>query len=355
MAESHTPVPAAMDPDGRGPAEFETWWSRFRVGVARFRTRFGPDPDTILLNTRNRPERLLWPSLMHLCDWSLSDYGFHGDPSRQPRTVFVKPRHRYLRAFFTRYLPRIATGTRFVLITGSGDLTVPRQVDRRFESFEGTDLAAWFAALRADPRLVRWYGDNVDLEGAGIEPIPCGAAGPWGGCPSWRIADYLRPVRLDDRPLRATCLQRVRQGPQWELRRRVAGLATTRWRGIVDVLDPVPVGEFFATVRRYPFTICASGGGLDPSPKAWAAMLAGSIPIIERNPMAAAYRELPVAVVDSWSEGCITRERLEAWRSELAPHYEDAGLRRQVLARMSMGHWWRKVRADLGDDGGSRG
>lgn len=317
-----------------------------RVAWMRRWLRPGIGLDRVFMNTRMLRDDLGAPCLAHLCDWSITDVGFHGNVRRQPRTVFVRARFAYLKTFFTEYLPRIEAGTRFVFVTGSDDHTVPRQTDLRYGSFENNEYQAWFEALRRDPRLIRWYADNVDTELEGLIPIPCGTAGKYGCAPSIFIPRDKQPIRLRSRPLRALCTHRVRKGPQWEKRRLVTALAAEHWRELVDVEESIPGESFHATLARYPFTICVTGGGLDAAPKAWVAMLAGSIPIIERNAMAPAYADFPVAYVDDWTANSITREKLEGWIDTLAPFYERPDQRRRVLHQLSLGHWWRKIRND---------
>jgi hypothetical protein len=41
--------------------------------------------------------------------------------------------------------------------------------------------------------------------------------------------------------------------------------------------------DFLQMMANVPFVACPHGGGIDPSPKAWEALLVGSIPIIQRG------------------------------------------------------------------------
>lgn len=234
---------------------------------------------------------------------------------------------------------------RFVLVTGAADHTLPHQTDLRYGPFRGTVHAERFASLRSDPRVIAWYGDNVDADDAGIVPIPCGSAGRYGCGPSGGLRRHRHPVPIGDRPLRALCTHRIRPGPQWDKRRTVSALAVDAWRDFVDVDESIPCDRFFETLGRYAFTLCVTGGGLDASPKAWMAILAGSIPVIERNAMAAAYEELPVVVIDSWEAGSLDPGAMAAWRERLRPHFEDPTLRAKVVERLGVGFWWRLIRA----------
>ena len=55
-------------------------------------------------------------------------------------------------------------------------------------------------------------------------------------------------------------------------------------------------------LSRYNFTICVHGGGIDPSPRAWEAIMRGSIPIIRESPVAEAYRMLPVVIIPTFDD-----------------------------------------------------
>lgn len=58
-------------------------------------------------------------------------------------------------------------------------------------------------------------------------------------------------------------------------------------------------------LSNYPFfhfIACIHGGGIDPSPKAWEALMVGTIPIIQHSTLDDAYSRLPVMFVHDWSE-----------------------------------------------------
>jgi len=58
--------------------------------------------------------------------------------------------------------------------------------------------------------------------------------------------------------------------------------------------------EFLRMAADAPFVACPHGGGVDPSPKAWEALLLGSVPIVQRGFVDDAYARFPVAFVDRW-------------------------------------------------------
>ena len=291
------------------------------------------------------------------CDWVvLSD-------TRPPHALLVErvatvaPRHVFLslrapfaalRFFCEEVLPRIPAP--FVLVSGSEDVTVPTQTDRRWRPFDAVERAM-IAGLLADPRLLRWFAENLDdATHPRLAPLPVGLVWPDGppDPPSDPPPDPPILPPLGPRPLRILCAHRRREGPQWELRRRVDALARGPWAGFTCRLeDEVSEADFLTSVQAHSFVLCVEGGGLDPSPKAWTALLHGAIPIIRDSPVAAAYRLLPVAVVPDWEAGAITLQALADWKAALLPQFDTAAGRAELLRRLGLEFWWQRIEASL--------
>ena len=101
--------------------------------------------------------------------------------------------------------------------------------------------------------------------------------------------------------------------------------------------------QFLVEVSQVPFILCTHGGGLDPSPKAFEAILVGTIPIVQHSTLDDAYRHLPVVFVDS-TVGLLqnnnTLELLGKWLIELSPYYEEGSeLRLKVINRLTSAYW----------------
>jgi hypothetical protein len=108
-------------------------------------------------------------------------------------------------------------------------------------------------------------------------------------------------------------------------------------------------GDFFSKIKGYPFLICNHGGGIDPSPKSWTAILAGVIPIMEHFPGDSIYDDLPVVFIDNWEPDQITPSKLTAWRENLLPYFTDPEKRAKVLDKLMTKYWWDKVMKTLED------
>lgn len=180
---------------------------------------------------------------------------------------------------------------------------------------------------------------------AGVTPIPLGWINSDGHDIYQQTITEAAPIAIWERPLRALCAHHIREGHQWDIRKQVTLLAKDNWCDFVDVHEHIPYDDFFPTLKDYPFVICVGGGGLDPSPKAWSALLAGSIPIIEWNPTTAGCGDLPVAYVDNWEAQSLDPARPQASLDQLHPHFEDPAKRCAVLKTMSMASWLRRIRA----------
>lgn len=295
--------------------------------------------DSIL---RTRMKGPIAPTLSHWMDWSITRYGFSGDIKQQPDMIFVKGDPIRLAVFFKDYLPLVHKTTRFILVTGDADGTVPNQVDRRAPSHAENGLQAPIRTLLNDDRLIHWYAENLDEVHPKMSPVPLGYIGS-NGDKLYRALLSGDVTSIRQKKLKVFCAHRVRDGEQWRKRKAVTQLATNQWTEFVDYFESIPGDRFLDTLKTYPFVLCVGGGGLDPSPKAWVTLLAGSIPIVERNPTTQGYEELPVILVDEWSEGALTQEKLSEWLEQLAPYFEDPIKRQRVLKRMSMGHWYRKI------------
>jgi hypothetical protein len=266
-----------------------------------------------------------------------------------PRHVFLSLRAPFaaLAFFLAEVLPQIPGP--FVLVSGSEDATVPRQTDRRWRPFDAAERAG-IAALLEDARLIRWFAENLDEDHPRLVPLPLGLVWPEGPPAGAWPPGPVPP--LGPRPLRVFCAQRMRAGPQWEARRQAAALARGPWAGFVTQAEvELSEAEFLAGCAQHSFVLCVEGGGLDPSPKAWTALLCGAIPIIRHSPVAAAYRALPVAVVPGWSAGALDAARLAGWKAALAPEFDDPARRAAVLARLRLDHWWGRIAAAGPSDG----
>ena len=261
----------------------------------------------------------------------------------QPKTVYLSFRWQRaaLRFFVETVLPQI--GHPFILVSGSEDVTIPNQIDHRMPQFSPQDRDDVKTILDS-PYLSAWVAENLDDDShPKLHPLPLGLV--HNEKPFIReLVSVPESPALSARPLAALCGHRVRSGPQWDARRQVTELVQSDWSEWCTLLESdVSEHAFSELIEGHSFVICVEGGGIDPSPKAWLTLLHGAIPIIRKSALSKAYAHLPVVFVDDWSSDAVSFEKLGRWKQQYAPFFDQAGLRRSVLKRLSSDYWWSYV------------
>ncbi|WP_146592013.1 hypothetical protein [Puniceibacterium confluentis] len=264
-------------------------------------------------------------------------------PTDRPRHIFLSLRNAFaaLQVFATEILPGLRAP--FVLVSGSEDVTLPQQCDRRWRAYDAAEQRH-IRTILDHPLLACWFAENLAEDSdPRFVPLPTGMVYQ-GGAPA--APPPVQPPPLGGRPLRVLVGHRVRPGPQWELRRAVTRRAEHDWAAFCTVpRSELSEAEFSGLMQAHAFVLCAEGGGVDPSPKAWQAMLHGAIPIIRRTGTYRAYAQLPVAFVDNWQADSLTPERLVAWQRTLGFYQDMPHLRARTLERLGLNYWWGQIAA----------
>jgi hypothetical protein len=283
------------------------------------------------------------------CDWViLSDHRrpkihFHQNiKTEQPRHIFLSMRYGYraIHYFARMVLPQI--NSNFILITGSEDMTLPNQCDRRKRPFNKLERS-YIEEILTHPKLIHWFCENLDDDSHPLmSPIPIGfifKSGP-------KAISIPDSPSLKQRPLRVLCAHRIRKGPQWEPRRQVTRLGLSDWsRWCTVIEDEISENEYMKLLREHRFVLCVEGGGVDPSPKAWHTLLNGAIPIIRSASLKRAYQELPVAFITDWQSQYISEEILQKWSDQLSPQFEDKSANGLLMKKLGIDFWWDKIKS----------
>lgn len=276
------------------------------------------------------------------CDWALLVPCLFGNVTKAPRTIFV---HTLMLPHFVEstlnFLPN--KSWEFVVISGGHDLTIPQlSLDARYHNlrgFGGNGGGSYFTRLINHPQVVHWFAENRDIYHPKLSALPSGGDSERpDDFSSFPPADSLLP--LEQRPLMILNSDRIRSGTgQWQKRLEVA----QKCRNNTFCLQPnkensgegIGLKDFLRHLGSVAFVACVQGGGVDPSPKAWEAIMCGTIPIMEKRMVEDAYERFPVAFVNSWNElldDPNLGEILEYWRDRLAPYYlQGSELRKQTL------------------------
>ena len=286
-----------------------------------------------------------------LCDWALLVPCLYGTFDRPPRTVFVH--HFMLQHFINLILPYMPKAFEFVLVSSGTDLTIPTSMgDIRFTPLRGfsnnslDEGGPHWQLLTSHPQIMHWYCENHDLTHPRVSTLPTGIVRNIKGMDPLEHSGQPSPMK--SRPLRFLVAHRLRSmRGQWELRKNVS-VACLRMQLTHDLCmyprRPVSMDNrkginkelYIKLITSVPFVLCVHGGGLDPSPKAWEAIMLGTIPIIQHSTLDDAYEQLPVVFVRSWQvlfEGNLTaiKSRLQGIVEALSPYYDDPIFRRPVV------------------------
>ncbi len=284
------------------------------------------------------------------------------DDLRKVRTIFV---HTYMLShFYESTLTFMPRDVRFILYTGGTDMTIPTgSGDARFgfPRWFGSHGQGWEAMI-TDDRIVHWYAENHDMPHPKITTLPTGFTEDvyYKSLPAGKsYPDEASWKPLEERPLYVLSADRVRVGTQWKAREEMEkNCRAASW--CVQPADKVftahsdkrdstglgmPHEVFLKDLRKVPFIACVHGGGIDPSPKAFEAILQGTIPIVRKTLLYDSYHLFPIAWIDEWSDFFNLNDKdrtalLHKWIKELGPYYEKgSALRQKTLERMTTAYW----------------
>ena len=231
-----------------------------------------------------------------------------------------------------------------VVVSGGHDSTFPFQWDSRYAQPSDAAAEALIESVR-ESGITRWYAENLTSYDPIFSPVPGGILpSPW--------RDSVRLVRTKPRRLPTKklvfCAHRDKGGQrsnaQFDVRRHVTALAEGAWKHFAHVPeDYLSISEFRQELRSHPFTLCVEGGGIDPSPKAFEALIQGSIPIIRESPLADAYRHFPVLVVEDWVADSLDINLLLDHREKIKSEWPDTF---ELIERLKLEYWLRLIQRE---------
>ena len=228
---------------------------------------------------------------------------------------------------------------RINLVTGDSDKSVPTQVLS----------AELIERLLADEKLISWWSQNLIVPNRHpkLRPMPIGLdyhtianAGPAGT--SWgpfatpidqevllkRIRDEAKPL-AERKCMIHSNFHFAIEGRQFGFDRRDA---MSKLPADLVHYEPTPTDREMTWRRQSEFVFVASpmGGGLDCH-RTWEALVLGCIPVMRKLPIARLFEDLPVLMVDDWSD--VTKDLLEKTQAEFAGR-TDWNWKKLTLA------WW---------------
>ncbi len=202
-----------------------------------------------------------------------------------------------LGAFLENIHPNIPNP--YILITHNGDDIV----DQRYLSF------------LLDPKIIRWYSQNVDIDHEKIVPIPIGIENRFWYFKRTDDDNLIAQINVKNVTRNALTYLNITPGTFQEERQYVLDFFQNR--PFVNQLQSRDYKDYLLDLKSHTFCLSPSGNGLDCH-RTWESLYLGCIPIVRpfvKPTMKLAvgndsmYKDLPVIVVDHWSE--VTADFLE--------------------------------------------
>lgn len=225
-------------------------------------------------------ERMLAPSedgsfftgngLASHCRYVLNYDVFHVNEHVQNNWWFANPE--FLEFFFRRLAPRET----YVLFTHNSN--TDRPIGPRFER-----------RLR-QPELTAWFSTQVVLRHPKLFPIPIGVG---------------NPIKCNEQALKRVSSDPPRKSLLFEASFDIRTNVVERMYCIeqtgIQPTPKLPVEAFFERLASAYFCISPSGNGIDCY-RTWQALHLRTIPIVTRSRLTETHPELPMIVLDGWSQ-----------------------------------------------------
>jgi len=235
--------------------------------------------------------------------------------------------------FATHFLPKIELP--FVLVSGDGDTAVSVELLNH----------PVIAALLDSNLLVSWFAQNLSASHQKLQHLPIGLdyhtmwerPGAWGISAMSAIAQentlfntLASAPSFSDRYMNAYC--NWRPVPGWGDREECYAQIDRS----ICLFESGAVSRASTWQRQaeFMYVVSPEGIGMDCH-RTWEALLLGCVPIIKRNAMTEVFENLPVLLVDYWSD--VNQELMRNYSSEMASKTFDFSIlfREQWVRKMS--------------------
>lgn len=210
-----------------------------------------------------------------ICHYSYDEFGFviQSEPTEtETLKIFVKID--YVHSFFLNPPSRP-----FILITHNGDLPVDGNCLRYMNT----------------PNLIKWYGQNIMTTHTKLQSIPIGIANE-----KWSHGDESAFLDVIQKDIKKERLIYVNFDVNTNITERSYCLSQINKKGFL-MNDKLPFKQYLEEVAKSYFVVSPNGNGVDCH-KTWEALYLKTIPIVTKSTNIEHYKELPIIVINDWSE-----------------------------------------------------
>jgi hypothetical protein len=219
------------------------------------------------------------------CDWRLTKNDqFVPENVQVGATIFVE--YECLEEFAASYLTRIEHP--FILISSNYGI--------------GADnpLPGPYSFLLAEEKIVAWFVQNIDQNPSEkLIPIPIGIATKHYSHGNTDLLDQHIPNALLKNNKRWLCYVNFSVGTN--RKEREGCLRFFLKKPWAKVVKPKSFPYYLSHLTESAFVVSPPGNGLDCH-RTWEALLMGCYPIVKSSTLNPLYEELPVVIVEDWSE-----------------------------------------------------
>lgn len=223
---------------------------------------------------------------------------FYPEHVRDGDLIFLKTK--YLRRFIKYMHPQIKQ--RYFLLTHYGDEDIPGE----------------YPNLLEDKKLIKWFGINVTFTHPKLIPLPIG----FGSGKLQKLFDEIKAKPFEKK--RLLYLNFAPTHPEREYVRKYFSS-----KPFCTIHDRLEYKEYLTELRNSQFTISPRGNGWDCH-RIWESIFMGTIPILKTSPIDHLFVDLPVLIVENWTE--VTEAFLEKKLSEIT-------LKEYNLDKLYMNYW----------------
>jgi hypothetical protein len=234
-------------------------------------------------------------TLRSLCDFILDSVTNNLIPENVEAGDILFVSHHFIEKFFLEYYPKI--DCHFILLThhyfDNGDVSTPGPYTNYLEA----------------EKLLAWFTVNADSIHPKVKPLPLGIANSY--YPAGNTKLLTEQIKASKKIAKEKLLY-SNFSPNTE--ERLAVYEQFNNKEFCSTTAGKTQAEYLTEMAQHKFVLSPPGAGIDCY-RTWEALFLGSIPIIKHSTLDALFENLPVLIINDWSE--ITEELLERKYKEL--------------------------------------
>lgn len=212
----------------------------------------------------------------------------------------------YVPYFFEKFHPKI--GAQYILITHNSDVS-PIYLKALDHPWLGYD----FSHYLNDPKLVVWFAQNIDYVHPKLKPLPIGVSNNYNS--NGKVGFFINATRNVPGFVGRHNYLYLNFTPSTNTKERQSAIDFFRNKPYAYITHGKTQDAYLEELKHFKYVLCPEGNGIDCH-RTWEALLMGCIPILKHSRIDTLFEDLPVILINDWSE--ITKDFLEERAKEMA-------------------------------------